>query len=59
MMTSKLIEQFPSKKQLNSLFNMTYKIEKNLGSDEKTAIRISEKVIRAIIETSLVEEEEF
>ena len=57
-MTSKLIEQVPDKKQLNALFNMTYKVEIDLGSDEKTAKRIAEKVVRAIIETSLIEEEE-
>lgn len=57
-MTSELVEQFPDKKQLKYIFNMTYKIERDLGSDEKTAKRIAEKVVCAMIETSLIEEEE-
>jgi len=54
-MKSELVERIRSKKELRRLFNMTYKVEKKMGSSDKDAKRISEKVIRVIVEQDLIE----
>ena len=57
-MKSELVERITSKEQLRKIFNMTYKLEKKMGSGEKDAKRISDKVIRAIVKQDLIEEVE-
>ena len=57
-MKSELVERITSKEQLRKIFNMTYKLEKKMGSSEKDAKRISDKVIRAIVKQDLIEEVE-
>ena len=57
-MKSELVERITSKEQLRKIFNITYELEKKMGSSEKDAKRISDKVIRAIVKQDLIEEVE-